>query len=246
MEYKNLMIIGTSHIAEESIEEVTSKFAKVNPDMIALELDRRRLVALFSKKTGKEHISIKNIAKVGIKGYLFSLLGHWIETKLGSVVGVKPGADMLTAYRLAVKNKKEVHLIDQDIELTLKKLSKAISWKERWNFLVDLFNGFVLRKKEIEGFDLTKVPSRKLIAKMIKSIKKKYPNIYHVLVTERNETMSRNLAVLMKRNMDKRILAIVGAGHEKDMIALIKKKYPKIEVIGKQSTPGISFSYTIG
>jgi len=62
MEYRNLTIIGTSHIARESIEEVRNTIFKEKPDIIALELDRKRLYALMHKK--KEKLSIYNILKM--------------------------------------------------------------------------------------------------------------------------------------------------------------------------------------
>ena len=40
--------------------------------------------------------------------------------------------------------------------------------------------------------------------------------------------MADNLWNLMQLGYDKRILAVVGAGHEKDIIKLLKKKEPSI------------------
>jgi len=230
MKYKNLTIIGTSHIAKQSLEEVKSVVEKEKPDIIALELDRKRLYALMSKK--KQKASVRNIGRVGIKGFIFSLIGAWAEKKLGEVVGVSPGDEMKIAIRLAKKNKIKVALIDQDIEITLRRFSKALSWREKWNFFVDLFKAFILRKKEIE-FDLSKVPDGKIIKKLIKKVKKRYPSIYKVLVEERNIIMANNLGKLMENNKDKNIVAIVGAGHEKEMIELIKR-------------PKISYSFSVG
>ena len=53
-------------------------------------------------------------------------------------------------------------------------------------------------------------------------MRKGYPNLYRVLVEERNEVMARNLAALMKNHPDKKILAIVGAGHEEDVLEGVK------------------------
>ena len=77
-------------------------------------------------------------------------------------------------------------------------------------------------------------------------VKKKYPNIYRVLVSERNKIMAKNLLILMKKEPDKKILAIIGAGHEKEMIELIKKKKNSIEVIPlniTSSTGNYSINY---
>ena len=187
MKYGNLTIIGTSHIARQSLDEVTKEIEEGLPDIIALELDAKRLYALMSSK--KEKISFYNIFRIGFKGFLFSLIGAWAEKKLGEYVGVSPGSEMKRAVKLAKRHNIKIELIDQDIEITLKRLSRALTWREKWNFIVDIFRAVVLKEKEIE-FDLTKVPEKKIIKKLIGKVKKRYPNIYKVLVEERNEVMA--------------------------------------------------------
>jgi len=233
MEYRNLVMIGTSHIAKQSLKEVKDAIEVGKPDIVCLELDPQRYHGLLNeKKKGK--IRIYDIKRIGIKGFVFSLIGAWAEKKLGDTVGVSPGSEMKVAIKLAKKYNLKIGLIDQHIEVTLKKLSKAISWKEKWNFVVDIFKAVVLRKKEIE-FDLTTVPTQEVIDKLVGQVKVRYPNIYKVLVKDRNKVMAKNLARLMANHPDKKILAIVGAGHEEDMLKIIKK-----------NTSQISYTYTIG
>jgi len=229
MKYKNLTIIGTSHIAKQSLDDVEKAIEHGKPDIIALELDKRRLYSLF-KKPGK--VRIYDIQRVGIKGFFFSLIGAWAEKKLGKMVGVAPGSEMKKAVRLAKKNKIKLALIDQDIEITLKRFSKSLTWKEKWNFLVDVIKAIFSRKRVIE-FDLTKVPSKKVIKKLVGQVKKRYPNIYNVLIEERNHVMADNLRKIMEMHPDSKILAIIGAGHEDDILKLIKR-------------PSITYSFSIG
>ncbi len=221
MRCKNLVIIGTSHIASQSLKEVKKIIEKQEPEIVALELDRKRLAALLSKRRAK--LRWRDIKRIGIKGYLFSLIGAYVEKKLGSKVGVSPGSEMLSAFKLARKVKAKVALIDQDIEITLRRFSDALTWKEKWNFIVDLFKALILRKSEIT-FDLSKVPSSKVISKLMKKVKKRYPNIYRVLVVERNKVMARNLADLHFKFPDSKIVAVVGAGHETAILKLFKQE----------------------
>ena len=183
MRYKNLNIIGTSHIARQSIENVKKAIIEEKPYIVALELDKNRLYGLMHNQ--KRKISIADIPKIGFKGFLFSWIGSIIQKKLGEYVGVTPGSEMKTAIRLAKKQKARIALIDQNIETTLKHFSKALTWKEKWNLLVDIFKGVVLRKNElkdlnIEKFDLTKVPSKEIIKKLINKMRERYPNICRV------------------------------------------------------------------
>lgn len=233
MRYKNLTIIGTSHIAKQSVLEVTKEIEDKKPDIVALELDYDRLQALLYNKKSK--IRFRDMFRIGIKGYLFSILGQWAEKKMGSYVGMSPGADMLTAAKMAQKHNIGIALIDQHISITLKRFSRALTWKEKWNFLVDIFEGLILRKKQFE-FDLSTVPEKRIIKKLLRLTKKRYPNIYRVLVTERNQFMAKKLVALMKNDEDKQILAIVGAGHEEDILEIIKKKH---------NLTDYSYSYTV-
>ena len=235
MKYKNLIIIGTSHIAAQSIKEVEEIIKKEKPEIIALELDKKRFFALIHKQ--KRKISLKDIRRIGIKGFIFNMLGAWIEKKLGKIVNVKPGAEMITAIKLAQKNKIKIALIDQDIEITLQRLSLFLTWKEKCNFIIDIIKSIIFPKSElkqigIKRLDLTKVPSKKLIRKLIKKVKERYPNIYKVLIEERNQIIAHNLSNIISKNPEKKVIAIIGAGHEEEIIKLIK-------------TPKLNYSFQI-
>lgn len=221
MRFKNLTIIGTSHIAPESLKKVERTIREEQPGIIAVELDKKRLAAFLHK--GKHKPRYSDIKRVGFKGWLFSLIGAWVEKQLGKKVGVSPGSEMLKAIRLAQEHSSKVALIDQDIEVTLRRFSETLSWKERWQLLWDLLKSIITRKPEIE-FELTKVPSQKVIAQLMKKVKKHYPNIYKVLVTERNEAMGKNLARMMLHFPNTTIVAVVGAGHEKEILKVVKRE----------------------
>ena len=61
---------------------------------------------------------------------MFAQIGAWAERKLGAKVGVSPGSEMLKAIAAAQQIGAKIALIDQDIEITLRKFSKSLSWKE--------------------------------------------------------------------------------------------------------------------
>lgn len=225
MKYRNLTLVGTSHVARQSVNDVKRTIKEGKPGLVAIELDDRRYQALTSTKKHKRKLS--DMFRVGVKGYLFSVLGEWVEKKLGDYTGVPPGSDMLTAVKLAKERKIRVSLIDQDIAITLKRLSKGLSWREKFRFLGDLL-GAPFKRKKIK-FDLNNVPSEEIMKELMGEVKKKYPNVYRVLITERNEVMAHNLFKLMHQYKDEEIIAVVGAGHEKEIIALIKKKFARLE-----------------
>ena len=70
----NLEIIGTSHIAKQSVNEIKNVILERKPDIVAVELDIQRAAALMDK--GRNKISANVIFKIGVKGYLFAKIGQ--------------------------------------------------------------------------------------------------------------------------------------------------------------------------
>jgi len=215
--YKNLVLIGTSHIAKESIDTARAEIQKIRPSIVALELDKNRLHGLITKEKG--NITLKHARQIGLKGYLFAKIGHFVEIKLGKMVGVSPGEDMLAGYETGKAINAKVALIDQDIQVTLKKFSKEITWKEKFRLVMDIIKA-PFSKKKIQ-IDLSRVPDKKLIKQMLEQTKERYPNFYKVIVEDRNKYMAKKLFILMK-NYEK-VLALIGAGHEEEIIKYIKE-----------------------
>ncbi|MBI2660537.1 TraB/GumN family protein [Candidatus Woesearchaeota archaeon] len=230
MKYKNLVFLGTSHIARQSLEEVKKHIEDEKPDILALELDAKRLNALMS--SGRRSIELKNVRRIGLKGFVFSLFGAWAEKKLGKLVGVAPGSEMKQAISIARKENIKLALIDQDIEVTLRRFSNSLSWKEKMRFIADIFKAIFLKGEKIE-FDLATVPSKKVIKKLTNRLKERYPNVYKALIEERNMVIANNLKKLIKAEPDKKILVILGAGHIDDVFGLVKEQR-------------ISFSFSVG
>lgn len=214
----NLILIGTSHIAKQSVKNVKEIIEYEQPDIIALELDPMRFYALTHKSKQRR---LPSPFRVGFKGMLFSMFGAWAEKKLGDYVGVSPGTEMVTAGKLAKKLKKKIAFIDQNIEVTLRRLSQELTWKEKWRFAVDMIKG-VFSKGEQVQIDLTKVPDTQVIDKLLKQVRQRYPNIYKVLIEERNTIMAMRLKQLIAKHPDFKIIAVVGAGHLEEIANIVE------------------------
>lgn len=222
----DLQIIGTSHIAKQSIDEIKKAILEEKPDLVAVELDIQRAATLLQQRRHK--ISLGEILHIGVRGYLFAKIGQYVQQKLGKMVGVAPGSDMKTALELAKKNKIDVAFIDQPIRITLSNFSRSLTWREKWRFFLDMLRGLLFPRKQLrelglDRFDLRKVPADSLLKKILAQLKGRYPSIYKVLVEDRNKYMVKQLVLLMKENPRKKILAVVGAGHKEGMEKLLLK-----------------------
>jgi len=218
-----LHIIGTSHIAKESYNLVKNNILKNKPDIVAVEIDKKRLQALLSKQT---KIRLSDIKRYGLTAYIFARIGSWLQRKLGERAGLAPGSEIKAAIIAAKKINAKIYLIDQDIEITFKKLSKALGIKEKLKLIFILLFGFFIptKNKTLKKIDLAKVPEQKLIEELTADFKKKFPSLYKVLVADRDKYMAKQLIFIANHHTDAKIIAVVGAGHIKGLKNILSKQ----------------------
>ncbi len=213
-----VQILGTSHIAEESIKKVERVISDWKPDVVAVELDGRRLHALYQEQ---RKVPISAIGQLGVYGYLFQMLGGSLQRKLGKLVNQKPGADMKAAVDGARNIGAQIALIDRPIEVTLQKLKKLNIW-EKLRLVGFLLRAFIPIGGKVE-LDLKKVPESATLKDLVAILKNEFPGLYKILVTERDAVLARNIQKLADGLPDKKILVVIGAGHMKGVKKLLAK-----------------------
>ena len=228
---KEVIIVGTSHIAKESVSKVKKVIEENQPDIVGIELDITRYKSLIAqnKQDNKRSSGFYAIRHIGIKGFLFAVIGSFTMRRLAKYVGTNPGADMLEAAKIAKKNESKVYLIDRHINATLSKFSKALTAREIFRFFWDFIKGIFnprgeMRKIGIKSFDLSTVPGEEIIEKMLKHMKKRYPSVYNVLVHQRNVFMSKAIVKLMESYDVEKMVVVVGAGHKKGMKRILERE----------------------
>lgn len=227
-------IIGSSHIAKQSVEEVTRAIETLKPDFVCLELDSDRLRSLF-QNGDKSSFPLR---KIGVMGWTFATVANWAERKLGKMVGLSPGAEMRAAVLVAREHHKKVVTIDQHILVTLNRLSRNLGWRERFRLVCDVIVGILFPKREMKAlglgsFDLRKVPSQQLILSLLSHVKVRYPTLYRILITERNQVMANNILTLHKKYPTSSLLVVVGAGHKEELEKLVSHNCQCAEALVK-------------
>ena len=229
--FKNIILVGTSHVSKDSLVEVEKTILKEKPNIIAIELDKDRFQTIILNKRGKT--SLKAIRTIGFKGYAFGIIGAWLEKKVSKITKSNPGAEMKKAIELAKKEKIPVALIDINIKSTLKGISKNITWREKFRFFKEFLKVAFIKKNQ-KGIDIRKVPSEDKIDELTIQLKKFYPSLYKILITDRDIHMSKGLYKISRTNDV--VVAVIGAGHVKGIISLLKKeKWQTKKQTGKNS-----------
>lgn len=224
---KELFIVGTSHIAKQSIVTVKKIVEENLPEVVGVELDMSRYRGLVQEQQNKARPGLSYIRKIGVKGFIFALIGSLGMKKLAKYVGTTPGVDMLESINIAKKNNAKVALIDQNINITLSKFSKNLSKREIGRFFWDILRGIFnpkgeLKRMGLERFDLSTIPTEEIVEKMIQHMKKRYPNVYDVLVYKRNIYMAKKIMMIMQRDDINKMVVVVGAGHRKGLKEILE------------------------
>ncbi len=170
MKYGNLTVIGTSHIAEDSVSRVREAIASENAAIVAVELDHARLHALLSEE--KPRLSLAMLKIMGLTGFVFFAIASFLQRRLGKLIGAVPGQEMKTAVQIAQENKIRIALIDQPLNITLSNLSRISIW-EKLKLARDFTLGVAGIETEKVQFDLTKTPSSKFVEMAMKKLKER-------------------------------------------------------------------------
>ncbi len=212
-----IFIIGTSHIAEESLEKVKNTIIEKNPDCVAVELDVNRYVALKTQEKGKIKMPLLQKA-------IFLLLRH-VQKELSKETNILPGQEMLEACETASKVGAKVAFIDQDINVTLSRLMRKLGVFGQLKLLFYMVIGLIgipvkglAMPKEI---DLNKVPEDEFIEYAMGELEKHLPAVHEVLVVERNKVMAKRLTELGSEFEN--VVAVMGAGHVKGVGKLLER-----------------------
>lgn len=194
-------IFGTSHVSQESLDLVEEKIEEIDPEVVALELDPLRLNSLLNGQQENRG------------GPLFVQVLQYFQKSIGEKTGVMPGEEMLLAYQTAEKNDIDVALIDQDIRITINKL-KDVSFWEKLKAGAQLLVGLIFSG----SFEIAnEIPEEELIDQLLFEMEFKFPEMYDVLVEQRNKHMSESLKML-EEDTDGDIVAFVGAAHRKALV----------------------------
>ncbi len=227
-----IILVGTSHVGKDDIKKIEAIIEKEMPDVVGIELDSKRFKSLMDPNKDTQKMTYKQklaaMKEFGTFGFMFAQLAGYVQKKIGKQMDINPGIDMKTAYLKARELNIPVSLIDQDIKITLKKMSKLSFFKKIGMVSSLFFKSFKKEYRELLNFDLKKVPQEKVIRQMIGILKKESPHLYNILIHQRNIYMSKRLLKLCE-NHNGQILAIVGAGHVEGMEEYLKKHIKKIE-----------------
>ncbi|WP_041396053.1 TraB/GumN family protein [Parasphaerochaeta coccoides] len=208
-----ITLVGTAHISQESVTEVSSIIDQVNPDHICIELDKGRF-RTKDQESSWETMDLKKVLKEG-KGFL--LLANMVlasfQKRMSVQTGSAPGQEILGAAYIAQEKGIPFSFCDREIQVTLKRAWRKSSLWNKAKLLSTLLSS-AFDKGELEAVDLEKLKEQDVLQGMLDELSKELPTIKEVLIDERD----RYLASSIYSAPGKNIVAVIGAGHAQGLI----------------------------
>ena len=235
-----IILIGTAHISKDSVKEVKEVIEEYKPDIVAVELCKKRYKALIHKDKW-ENTPITSILRsnrvylILVQTFLSS-----IQRKLGKKYGVEPGSEMLAALKEADKKNIKVALIDRDISVTLRRAWRKMGISEKlrlsWEFMKALVG---YDSEELDELDLKELMKQDVISSLMKEFSKIAPSVSNVLIHERDRYIAKKI---LDESTKGRVVAVVGAGHIEGIKALLTKKKLNFNLKKLEEVPKKRFS----
>lgn len=206
-----IRIIGTAHVSQKSVDEVTAAIDEWQPDVVAIELDQGRYLGLKQQQANPEIEDIlqaKNFTQLLVQWIL-----SYIQRRIGMDVGVEPGAEMKAAIAATEERGVRLALIDRDIRMTLHRFWASMSFFEKIKMFYALVGSIAMADKTGDMIDIDELTKEDTVTQAMEEFYKYSPRGAQALIGERDAFMSHNLIRLASEH--ERVLAVVGAGHRK-------------------------------
>lgn len=205
---REIILIGTAHISQESCNQVVNAVNEQKPDCVAIELDEGRYKSLNDPENWR-NLDIVKVLK-NKQGFLLlaNLILSSFQKRMGNNVGVKPGDEMRAADKAAKESNIPAVMVDRPIQITLRRAWAVNSLWGKCKLLSALFAS-AFDREEVSGEQIENLKNRSEMDSMMKELSEYMPAVKKVLIDERD----RYLASKIWDCSGKKTLAVLGAGH---------------------------------
>jgi pheromone shutdown-related protein TraB len=205
---REIYLVGTAHVSTESVEDVRKTIEIVQPDSVCVELCPSRHKTMTDTSSWEKMNIFKVIKEKKATLLLAQLIMSSFYKRLGEKLGVKPGAEMLEAVKLADEKKAELVLADRDIQITLKRVWASLSFFNKLKMASEVMAG-VFTSEKIDKELIEKIKTSDQLESVMSEFTKSMPQVKSTLIDERDVYMSQKI----RSARGDKVVAVLGAGH---------------------------------
>ena len=216
---KTIHIVGTAHVSRRSVEQPEKVIDEVQPDTVCVELDAIRYQAMMDDSQWRKLDIFQIIREKKVLLLFSNLVLSNYQRQLGKKLGVEPGAEMRAAILRAEASGAELVLADRDVQATLKRAWRNLSFWNKVQVSGALMDGF-FAPQEIEETQIEALKDKDNVSEAMKQFAQFMPRLQGPLIDERDQYLMASIA----EAPGKTIVAVVGAGHVEGMLRYLGKE----------------------
>ena len=215
---REIVLVGTAHVSESSVQEVAAAIEGERPDTVAIELDEKRLKSLEDPESWRNMDIVKVLREKNGFLMLSNIILASFQKRMGLDAGVKPGDEMLAAINKSKELGIATSMVDRPITVTLRRAWAKNSFWGKCNLLALLVSS-AFSKEEISSEQIEKLKVRSEMDDMMEELSKELPVVKEVLIDERDYYLASHIWA----SGGNKVLAILGAGHLPGVQAHLEK-----------------------
>ncbi len=205
---RQIILVGTAHVSQASIDEVQAVIEKERPDNVAIELDEKRLASMKDPESWRK----MDIIKVLKKRQGFLMLANIVlasyQRKMGKKEGIQPGDEMMAAMKKAEELGIPQTMVDRQIAVTLRRAWAMNGFWGKCKLLAALISS-AFSKEAATPQEIENLKKSSEMDSMMNELSEYLPKVKKVLIDERD----RYLASKIWEAKGNKVLAVLGAGH---------------------------------
>jgi len=149
-EEREIVLLGTAHISQESVDLVRKTIAEEKPDSVCVELDEGRLKALEDVNRWK-NLDIKDVLrKKQMASLIVNLMLASYQKRMGESTGVAPGSELKAAVEETRACNAKLVLADRDVKVTMRRVWASTPFFRKFKLLAALFASIFETEKPSE------------------------------------------------------------------------------------------------
>ena len=218
---RDILLVGTAHVSQESAELVRQVITHERPDCVCVELDAQRLAAL-SQQRRWEDIDLREIIRQRqLSTLIVTLILASYQKKLGGQLGVMPGAEMVAAVNMAQAHDIPIALCDRDVRITLKRAWRSTPFGKKFFLLSSLISS-IFDPPSVSEETLRDIKQQDVLNELLEELGQALPSLRQVLIDERDQYLAEKI----RQAQGRRLVAVVGAAHVNGIRAALLAHQP--------------------
>lgn len=204
---KEIILIPTAHVSQESVNLVRETIKEENPDSICIELDDQRYKNLKNPEAWKNTNIIDIIKEKKVTLLIANLILSSYQKNIAKKLKTKPGQEMMEGMKTSEEMGINLVLADRSIQTTFMRIWRKMGFFEKIKLFFSLMS--IDDDEDVSEEDLQRLIERDNLELAIEDMGKDYPQIAATLLHERDKYLAYNI----KNAPGKKVVAILGAAH---------------------------------